>query len=486
MDKPNSARIGAIETRGITAVPDDERHGKASEMFWMWFGANMGVLGITLGAGLVVFADLDAWQVIAVAVIGTCGSFGFVGTLAVAGQRGGAPGMTLSRAVFGPRGNAGPTLVAWLGFVGWETIMCTTAAFALLSLLNLAGIESTVPLTIVCVLVTVALAGVIGLFGHSTIMFLQRWLAYGFGALTAVVVIFLLFRVDFAAVFAAPPAPSEELIVGIGTIAAGTGLGWLAAGADFARYLPRTVKPRAILMATILGASIPLLVLITMGALMSANGPELAQANDPVAAIGAALPSWMEVPYLLTAVAGLIAAADLSMYSSGLNLLTAGIRIPRTAAIAVDAIIITLGGIYITVVAKDFYGPFITFLTLLAVPLVVWGVIFLIDMIQRSSYDPDGLADTSRSSLYWHKAGFRFQACIPWLLGIVVGFLFTNAKVGEETLFAGPYADTFVGDHGLGWVIGAMVAAGTYAIAILVWPDSPAQLDPRPRKARPA
>lgn len=478
MGQSTSDQVGSIEARGIEAVPDEERHGKASELFWMWFGANMGVLGITLGAGLVVFNGLNAWQVLIVALVGACGSFAFVGALAVAGQRGGAPGLTLSRAVFGPRGNAGPTIVSWLGFVGWETIMCTTAAFALLALLDLAGVGASVPLTVVCVLVTVLIAAVIGLFGHATIMFLQRWLTYIFGALTGVVVVFLTIKVDFSAVFATDPAPASQVIIGIGTIAAGTGLGWLAAGADYARYLPFSVKPRSIVSATIWGAGIPLVVLITMGALMSTNGTDLAQANDPVAAIGASLPSWMAVPYLLTAIAGLIAAADLSMYSSGLNLLTAGVRIPRTAAVAVDAVIITLGGIYITVIAEDFYGPFITFLTLLAVPLVVWGVIFLIDMAIRRSYDPAGLANTTATSLYWHTGGVRWQAFIPWAIGIVIGFLFTTASAGDSVWFAGPFAETFIGANGLGWAMAAAAAGVSYLIAFKVWPDTQGQLDP--------
>ncbi|MFV0450732.1 MAG: purine-cytosine permease family protein [Propioniciclava sp.] len=475
-EKPD--RIGTIETRGIDAVPDHERHGRASELFWMWFGANMGVLGITLGAGLVVFNGLNAFQVLLVAVLGAGGSFAFVGALSVAGQRGGAPGLTLSRAVFGPRGNAGPTLVSWLGFVGWETIMCTTAAFALLALLDLAGIGSSVALTVVCVVVTVIIAAVIGLFGHATIMFLQRWLTYVFGALTAVVVVFLIANVDFAAVTAVPAAPASQVVIGIGTIAAGTGLGWLAAGADYARYLPRTVSPRSIISATIWGAGLPLVVLITMGALMSTGGTDLAQANDPVAAIGSSLPSWMAVPYLLTAVAGLIAAADLSMYSSGLNLLAVGIRIPRTAAILVDALIITVGGIYITVIAEDFYGPFITFLTLLAVPLVVWGVIFLIDMAFRRSYDPVGLADTSTTSRYWYTGGIRWVALGPWIAGIAVGFAFTTAAAGEVTWFAGPLATTFIGRNGLGWLMAAITAGVCYLVARRIWPEAPEVLDP--------
>jgi nucleobase:cation symporter-1, NCS1 family len=139
-------------------------------------------------------------------------------------------------------------------------------------------------------------------------------------------------------------------------------------------------------VATVLGAAIPLVVLVSMGALMASGDDSLAAADDPVAAIGGALPTWMLVPYLVTAVVGLITGADLSMYSSGLNLITGGITVARTTAVVLDAALITIGGLYITVIAHDFYGPFTTFLTLLAVPLIAWAGVFGVDMIGRAHY----------------------------------------------------------------------------------------------------
>ena len=135
---------------------------------------------------------------------------------------------------------------------------------------------------------------------------------------------------------------------------------------------------------------------------MAGSDPGLASASDPVAAIGASLPAWMLVPYLLAAAAGLIAAADLSLYSSGLNLLTGGIRITRMAAVCIDGVLVLAGGLYITVVAEDFYGPFTTFLTLLAVGLTAWAGVCAVDLATRRVYDTAGLTDTARGSTYWY------------------------------------------------------------------------------------
>lgn len=457
-------RPGTVETRGIEPVPDNERHGKASGMFWTFFAANIGVLGITEGAALTTFDRLNAWQSLLVAVIGALGSFAIVGGLSIAGRRGGAPGLTLSRAVFGTHGNVGPTIMSWLSFVGWETIMCTTAAYALLALLQKAGLSPSTPLTVICILVIVAIAATVGLFGHATIMWVQKWLTYIFGTLTLVVIGFLMNKLDWHVITSQPAGPTTAVIGAIGFIAAGTGIGWLSAGADYARYLPKKTRGGRIAGATAFGAGIPLIVLITLGALLGASNGKLAGANDPVGAIGAALPTGMAVPYLITAVIGLIAAADLSMYSSGLNLITAGINIRRTWAVAIDAVLIIVGGLYITVISKDFYGSFTTFLTLLAVPLSAWAAVFGLDMIVRRHYDTAALMDRTRHGKYWYVAGVRWQAVLAWASGIVIGLMFTTAASNNDVWFSGPWADSWLGRNALGWLIAGLVAAVIYAV----------------------
>lgn len=464
MSGASREHVGVIETRGIDPVPDDERHGRPLDLFWMWFGANMGVLGITLGAALVSFGGLNVVQSCVVAVVGSVGSFLLVGILSTAGKRGGAPGLTLSRAVFGVRGNWGPTLVSWLGFVGWETVMCATAAFALLAVLDLFGIRATTTLTTASVVIIVAIAALIGLFGHATIMWIQKWLTWVFGALTMIVVAFLAVTVDWATVYSRPAGSWTAVMSGAGFIAAGTGLGWLSAGPDYTRYLPRTVRSSRVVSASVLGASIPLVLLISMGALMAVGDSQLAAAHDPVAAIGSALPVWMLLPYLLTAAFGLIAAADLSMYSSGLNLIAGGIKVSRTTAVAVDAVLITIGGLYITVVAQDFFGPFITFLTLLAVPLTAWAGVFLVDMIGRRWYDPEGLVDTASGSRYWYQGGVSIAGFGAWFLAMLFGVLFTKAQAGDSIWFTGPWSHTWVGEHALGWFVAGASGALLYPL----------------------
>jgi len=70
---------GALETRGIEPVPVAERTGRPGQLFWVWFAANISILGLPLGATLVAVQGLTVWQAVLVAAVGSVGSFAIVG-----------------------------------------------------------------------------------------------------------------------------------------------------------------------------------------------------------------------------------------------------------------------------------------------------------------------------------------------------------------------------------------------------------------------
>ncbi|MFD5124499.1 purine-cytosine permease family protein [Streptomyces sp. NPDC058385] len=457
-------RVGTVETRGIEPVPDSERHGHASQMFWTWFAANISILGLPLGATLVAFRGLNIWQAVLVAVVGSVGSFALVGALSLAGKKGGAPALTLSRAVFGQRGNHGPTLVTWLSRVGWETITTTTAAYALLALLNtLFGVGRGTVLTLVCLLVFIACTLLISGLGHATIMWINKWATIAFGVLNLIVMGFLVATVDWSKVLDTPAGPVSGVVAGIGFIAAGTGIGWANAGADYARYLPRSIPGGRLVRASAFGAGIPLVLLISLGSLLTAGDRTLATSADPVSAINAMLPSWMAVPYLLAAFGGLLMSNHLSTYSAGLTMITLGLRVPRTWAVCLDVVLMFLGGIYFMLIADDFYGPFSTFLTLLAVPISAWIGVIAVDMLRGRQYDPSGLMDTGHGSRYWYRGGFHLPAVVAWLAAITAGLLFTKAATSaDDVWFEGPLAGSWLGVNGLGWLVAIVVGGALY------------------------
>jgi NCS1 family nucleobase:cation symporter-1 len=269
------------------------------------------------------------------------------------------------------------------------------------------------------------------------------------------VVVFLAATIDWDAVASAPAGPFSAIMIGIGVIAAGTGIGWANAGADMARYQRTSVKARHLIASSAAGAGIPLIVLIGLGALLSAGDSNLASASDPVAAL----------PYLIAAFGGLLLSNHLSVYSAGLTTLTLGIKVKRVWAVTLDVVVTFIGAIYFMLIADSFYGPFITFIALLAIPITAWLGVFLVDMIKRRYYDPVGLLDLGKGGAYWYRGGVEWRATLSWAVAIIVGFSFTTVRTsGEDPIFAGWLSDTVIGANGLAWIATFVVGAGLYLL----------------------
>jgi nucleobase:cation symporter-1, NCS1 family len=460
--------LTTVEQRGIEPVPAADRNGNPLQLFWVWFAANISILGLPLGATLIAIQLLNIWQALIVAAIGTAGSFALVGIVSIAGRRGGAPSMTLSRATFGPRGNIGPTTVSLLSRLGWETVNTTTAAFVLLSLFailfNTTSDAKAVPaLTLIAIAVFELCTLLVSGLGHAAILVIQKWATWIFGALNVFVAIFLIATVNWDVVASTPAGPVSAMLIGIGVMAAGTGIGWANAGADMSRYQRTRVKARKLIASSAAGAGIPLVLLIGLGALLTSGDKSLATATDPVAAIRDLLPGWMAVPYLIAAFGGLLLSNHLSVYSAGLTTLTLGLRVKRAYAVGVDVIVTFLGSIYFMLVADSFYGPFITFISLLAIPITAWLGVFLVDMIKRRYYNAEGLMNVGRTSAYWYRGGVEWRAVASWAIAIVVGFSFTTAQTSSaDVWFAGWLSSTWIGTNGLAWVATFIVGAGLY------------------------
>jgi len=53
MSTSHDTQVGVVEQRGIELVPENERHGKPRDLFFMWLGTNTNVFYIINGALLI-------------------------------------------------------------------------------------------------------------------------------------------------------------------------------------------------------------------------------------------------------------------------------------------------------------------------------------------------------------------------------------------------------------------------------------------------
>lgn len=341
------------------------------------------------------------------------------------------------------------------------------------------GIGSNTVLIVVTLLFFVAGTFLVSGLGINALRVCSKWSTYLFGAFSVLVLGYLIAATDWSAVLDKPAGSVAMVVAGIGVIGAG-GISWVPSGPDFTRYLPRAASAKRLVGTTIGGAGLVVLPMVLMGAVMAVSTPNLASAQDPVAFIGELLPTWIAVPYLLIALIGMLLINSMSMYSAGFTAQTLGIKVPRATAVSVNAVISLIFGFLLMVVATSFIGSFISFLTLLAVAFSAWIGVFGVDMLRRTTYDAEALLDTTRTSAYWYRGGFAWQAMTAWALALLTGLLFTKVD-----WFAGPLATSWIGRNGLGWLAGIAVSALLYAVlprtrSAAVDAGSPAVADEEP------
>jgi nucleobase:cation symporter-1, NCS1 family len=408
-----------LEVNGINVIREDERKGTPRSLFWPWFAANISVLGMSYGSFVLGFG-ISFWQAAIASLVGIVLSFLLVGFIAVAGKRGSAPTLVISRAAFGVAGNKLPAAVSWILNVGWEIVLTVLATLATATVFHRLGWNSGDVTKVIAFLVITALIVGSAVLGFDTIMRLQTIITVVTGVLTVAYFILVADKIHWSVVSAIHSGSAQSFIGAIVFVATGFGLGWVNTGADYSRYLPRKSSGAGVVWWTTFGSSIAPVFLLGFGLLLAGSSSQLSSeiGNDPIGALSTLLPTWYLVPFVLVAVLGLVGGAVLDIYSSGLTLLAAGLRAPRWAAAFVDGVLMIAGTIYVVFFSKNFIGPFEGFLITLGVPISAWCGIMLADIaLRRSNYSDQDLYSSSG-----RYGSVRWGPVILMIAGSVVGF----------------------------------------------------------------
>ena len=386
-------RALSVESNGLNVIAEAERKGRPAQLFWPWFAANVSVLGISYGAFTLAFG-ISFWQAVIAGLIGVIFSFLLCGLVALAGKRGSAPTMVLSRAAFGVRGNKLPSLVSWLLTVGWETVLTILATLATATVFERLGWGGGNLTKVVALLVVGVLIVACGVLGFDLIMRAQTVITVVTGVLTVVYIILVADQIHWSTVSALPSGSSQQVIGALVFLMTGFGLGWVNAAADYSRYLPRRSSSSGVVGWTTFGGAVAPVVLLVFGLLLAGSSQDLSKAiaEDPIGALAEALPTWFLVPFVIVAVLGLVGGAVLDIYSSGLALLSLGLPVPRYVAAFIDGLVMIAGTVYVVFYGGEFLGQFQGFLITLGVPIAAWCGIMLADIATRHrDYTDDDL-----------------------------------------------------------------------------------------------
>jgi nucleobase:cation symporter-1, NCS1 family len=420
-----------VEMNGINVIAESERKGHPRDLFWPWFAANISVLGLSYGAFELSFG-ISFWQSLIVGVVGIVASFLACGFIAVAGKRGSAPTMVLSRAAFGVNGNKLPTVISWLLTVGWETVLVILATLATATVFHRVGVGGGDGTKVIALILVVALTIFGGVMGFDLIMRLQAWITIVTGVFTIVFIALVADKIHWHAVSAIHSGSAQSLIGALVFTMTGFGLGWVNCAADYSRYLPRRASGSGVVGWTTFASSIAPIFLLLFGLLLAGSSTSLSSAisADPIGALTTLLPTWFLVPFAIVAVLGLIGGSVLDIYSSGLALLTLGVRLPRYQAALIDGTVMTAGTIYVVFFTHNFIGQFEGFLITLGVPIAAWCGVMLADIaLRRRDYaEPDLFTTSGR------YGDIRWGPVLAVVVATVVGWgLVTNTAASWLT-----------------------------------------------------
>jgi nucleobase:cation symporter-1, NCS1 family len=445
--------VFGIERHGFDHIPEDERSMTMRETAYFWVGTNANLFFVAVGV-IAFEAGLTVWQALVAVLLGTS-LFATVGLGSIGGVRAGLPTMTFTRAVFGPRGNLPHAALAWVASVAFEAINCIFGVFALLALMSYAGWDHPGDAgKVLATLVVLGASAVIAVFGHATMVYLQRFFAV---ALTLVLVAVLAYTIGGVDWSAAGPGhltgwETVATILAAGAVIASGPISYLFNGPDWVRYLPGATPSRAIFWTVSLSSGVIALFLSIMGVLLASRG----DMSDPVGGVEPYVPGWLFVLYILSAVGGSIANNVVAYYSSGLCLQSLGLPLRRYRATILDTVVSTAMVVYILFVA-DFTNVLHHFVAVLVVWLAPFAAVWITDgLMRRWRYDPGEIHDVGPRSAYWGRHGVNPSAWIALLAGVAVCLLTIEAPT-----LHGPVSEA-LGGADLAWTLGPLVSALVY------------------------
>jgi nucleobase:cation symporter-1, NCS1 family len=431
--------VTTIEQRGIEYIPQGDRWGTPSALFWMWAGAVWNVEFVVYGALAVVVFGLSFAQAVIIILIGNL-FYVLTGLASLQGPEAGTTAFAISRAPFGPRGNKLPSFFNWVTQVGFEIEGIALIVFAAILLTTKAGFTAGTGAKIIFIIVAVAIQAVLPWLGHAAVLKVLRWLAIPFIVLFAVMAALTTSKVNLHV--PAHGASWGALTIFLALVISAGGLGWTENGNDYSRYLPRDADKKRIVLAVALGGAIPSALLEILGAAVATGVPTATTVNGLILGY----PGWFVWPFAIFAIFQLFAINTVDLYSSGVTLQSLIPRLKRLHCVAIDTVVCGAVAAY-AVFSSHFFTLLSDFLLFIILWLGPWCAIFLIDSwLRKNRYDHEGLLN-ERGGRYFRNGGVHWPAIIAQLLGMGAAAFWLNAYSPYVGYFAarngGPFGSDF-------------------------------------------
>lgn len=448
MNQPTSVS-GSVERRTIDHVPVDERHGRARDLFTVWFGSNIMLLTIITGALATTVFGQPLWSGAVAVVLGNVIGAVVMALHAAQGPQMGVPQMLQTRAQFGSYGSLLVVVLVIFMYLGF---FASNAVLGGQALAKVTGIPTNWSITIIGIISVIAT-----IIGYRLIHRVTAFLSVVAGA--ALVVAFI-------------------WMVGVNGVPDGTwhtdGFAWagfmstLSVAAlwqiayapyvsDYTRYMPKDTGRRAAFWGTysgcVLGSVLPMLLGVLVGAALPT-----ADTLEGLSTLTRGVSTGVFAIFAL----GITATNAMNLYCGALSTITVGQTLfprwrPGAMSRAVTAIVLFVIAIIPALVsADDFLANYANFLALLLCVLIPWTAVNLVDyyLLRHGLYDIDALFE--RDGGRYGK--FNWVAIGCYFIGILVQIPFLST-----TAFTG-FAAKAMGGVDISWIVGLAVICPLYYV----------------------
>jgi len=450
---PTAKKSPRVEQHTIYQIPLDQRHGKARQLFTLWFGANLNVLTVVTGAlATTIFHQSFLSAVVAILVGNLIGTI-FMALHAAQGPRLGVPQMVQSRGQFGARGAGFVVVLVAFMYVGYAGTAFVTGGQSVHFLVPSLSADA-------AILVIAAICLAAAIYGHDVIHFSTRMMAYVSGSSLLLSFVWLLFITPVPPQFLTQGSFSPAGFFKMVSMGALWQLGYAPYVSDYSRYLPPDSGPRQAFWACYWGTTLGAVLPMILGAMI---GPAVMDGNV-VTALGQLAGRDVTFIVMLLLAPGVAVAGAICLYGGSLALITLGHTLAPHWRITHRARIVIASGIFLIALllsiagAANFLPLYSHFNELLLYLMVPWTAVNLIDyyLIRFGDYHvPSFFA--ADGGIYGH---YNFTALACYLVGIVVQIPFIATD-----LYTGPLARA-LGGVDLSWMVGLAVVSPVYYFAV--------------------
>lgn len=442
----------------IQPIPLNERHGRARDLFTVWFGANLMLLTVVTG-GLAVtqFALSFGWAALSLAIGNLVGGV-FMALHSAQGPRLGVPQMVQTRGQFGSLGSLLVVAIVVLMYLGFLASNLVVGGESFASIIP--GLSESPGIILISVLSIIA-----AIYGYDLIHAYTRLMTYVSGALLALAAVWIIWVHGLPADFLERNGFNAIGMLGTVSVAALWQIAYAPYVSDYSRYMPQDSGARPAFWASYWGCTLGSLLPMLLGAAVGLALPQLPIAKALTAMLGGIAPL-----VVVVFSAGLAAASAMNLYCGALSMLTIGqTLIPswspgaqaRTSCALILSALSLLGAL---LGRSSFLNNYTDFILLLLYVLVPWTAINLVDyyLLRHGQYDVGSFLRQD-GGIYGR---INVVAVLCYCIGIVVQVPFMASP-----LFTGAIAKS-MGGADLSWIVGLAITSPVYYVLARRYPQT--------------